>query len=609
VPREPLTLLHESGLEGVDGRPNLLLAGTAHKLFRYSIDGSWILLHCSDFCDDGDWIGGRFLVAQLAGLCLVGHTRGGFWDLTFDATATATEFGGRYSYLTPNDSLIALGIEAANVVLQSNGYFFLFDLTIDGRRERGLGHWSDFESTNYIPGGDSEAGYISFGGDKVLAAEELGGSIIVYTDRSIWSGSYVGGEVVWNFTRIYVGPDVPAYPRAVVNLGDAHMYVTENSIRMLFRGERTPRVFDWLDKASGAIFQGIKASLLEGMPVGSVDYPRKARGGCLHLVGFYNSKDQIVGFSWADTTSQVPNWTLLLSVANRTGCLVDHGITAATNTRQPLAGTAESFRSFLRRTMGCIPKPDVNEHDPFPVDYPAVESEPAHLFNATEDPALPPSVDSWCSLIEASDTPCLTHCNPCPGPLRFIFASAEDYGVKEFRWDFDRREQIETVAASPEWNNLPTEEDPSVVEGPNPVAEAEYRFDNYLTLFQSDCFIGGKGQDVVLGSIEIAGVATEKGEDLTEELVPSTVLPWPVAGQGAGAMAPGCASWNVRDVDAFTCGVEQDLPTYVHKADNPEVHLECEGRYIAYRIYVGGETNIGPMAFIGLTIHGGSANC
>lgn len=605
--RQPVTLLYESGLEGVEDRPNLLLAGTANKLARYSVDGSWTLMHSVSFCDDGDWISSRFLCAQLAGLCLVAHTRGGFWDLTFNAVPTGTDDG--YTYLTPNDSLIALGIESARIVVQSKGFFFVAGLVVGGVEQPSLAHWSGFESTNFIPGGDSEAGYISLGGGKLLAAEELGNGVVFYTDRAIWLATYVGGDTVWAFDRIYSGPDVPTYPRSVVNCGDFHAYVTSNSIRLLFRGERTPREFDWLNKASGCMFNGIRSGLLDGMPAGSVDGPSKISSGCLHLVGWYNPIDKLIGFSWADRSSVVPNWTILLSIDHKTACLVDHGITAAVMTQQPLPGTEESLRAFLTRTMGCEAKPDINEHDPFPEGYPEAGEEPAHLYNATEDPSLGPDDDSYCSIIEASDSPCLTHCSPCAGPLRMIFASAEDYCLKEFRWDFDRREELDTIEDPQEWNNAPVDDQKFSAEGPNPVAAATYRIDSYLTLFQSDLFITGDGGLAYIKSVSVAMVPMDTGADMTDELVPSIAMPWPSSGQGCSAESAKCVSWNLVDVDQFACGVASDLPSYVRGAENPELHIEVEGRYVAYRIYWGGSLNIGPVAFTGLTVEGQSIRC
>jgi hypothetical protein len=567
-----------------------------------------VLLHSTTFCDDGDWIGSRYLVAQLAGLCLIGHTRGGFWDMTLAATPVASTTG--YTYLTPNDSLIALGIEAANIIIQSRGFFFVADLTINGSRERSAVYWGDFESTNFIQGTNSSAGFTSLGGDELIWAEELGNSIVFYTNRSIWLASYVGGDLVWSFDRIYTGPDVPWYPRAVVNIGDAHIYPTKQStLRMLFRGERTPRAFDWLDKASGAIFNGLHQRVLEGMPEGAVDYPRKINQGCLHMVGWYNSVDQLVSFSWADQTSDLPNWTMHLSIQFKTACLSDHGVTVAVMTRQPLAGERESLRAFLRRTMGCTAYPDLNEHDPYPEDYPGAAETPPSLYNATEDPALDPDEDSYCSIIAASDSPCLSHCPPCPGKLRMIFASAEDYALKEWRWDWDRREIVESVEVADEWNNVPLDGQDFSAEGPNPVGLATYRIDSYYTLFQTDSFIDGKAQEIYLKSISVDMVAMDAGADLTAELVPSSVMPWPTFGQGAGGFSAGCMSWNVRDEDAFSCGLEVDAPSYVHTSENPEVHLEVEARYVAYRLYWGGVSNIGPVAFTGLTLNGGSANC
>lgn len=601
MPRQPVTLLHESGLEGADGRPDLLLAGTANKLALYSVDGSWKLLHHQGFCSDGDLLTPRFLVAQLAGVCLVAHTRGGFWDFHPDATPVLS--GGRWSYLTPNDSLIALGIQRAQLVVQCRGFFFLANLEVNGVEESGLVHWSGFESTNFIPGGDSEAGYVSLGGDRIIAAEELGGGIVFYTNRSIWLATYVGGEVVWVFNRIYSGPEVPAFPRGVVNCGDFHLYVTANSIRLLFRGERSPRIVPWLDKASGCIFHGIRPGLLDGMPEGSVDAPAPIQGGCLHLSAWYDPRDQMVGISWADRTSDLPNWTLFLSITHQTACLQDHGITAATMTRQPLPGSEESLRAFLRRSMGCEIKPEINEHDPFPNDYPEAADEPDHLYNAEENPEEDPSEDSYCSAVEQSEVPCLDDCPSCFGPLRLVLASAEDFCLKEFRWDFDRREQMETLEAEQEWNNQLVDGETSMAVGPNPVRVATYGFNSYLTLFQTDLFISGKGKDLYMSGISVDLSATELMEGATD-LVPNLAMPWPVMGQGGFADSARCVSWTAVDIDPFSCGIDQGLPAYVRGASNPELHFEIEGRYVAYRIFLGGESNIGPVAFTGMTVRG-----
>jgi len=621
--KEPITLLFESGTEGVQGLPPLLLAATASRLYRYTPDGSWVLLHNIANCETGDVFGPRYIAAQLAGLFMIAHTRGGIWDLTMQSEpdgSTAT-----YSYLVPNDSAIALGIEAANVISQSHGFFFIADVTVAGVKERSTTYWTDFESTNFILGGESQAGYFSFGSDVVVAAEPLGNSLVFYCDHSIWLANYVGGELVWSFERIYVGDDVPQYPRAVVNLGDRHVYLTDTQVRVLVRGERTPRLVEWMDDAAGCIFLGMRQELTEGMPEPLLVPLRGATGSCIVPCGFWDATERLLYFSWRDAQPEadpdadikgLPNWTLAISLANETACLLDYGITAGVLSRQPAHGVSETWRTMLWRTMGCPANPDLNENDPFPPNTPA--GVPMEVFyNAGEDPLWtldemkgtysylgPPSPDSWCTQMIESGEGCITVCSDCTGLARLVIASAEDFALKEFSWRFDRRERISAEVPGGPWHNTPASKGSYMAVGPNPVSIATYVLDSYPTLFQTDAVVG-KTNRWRFQSMDIAMAKLDADPtDATAD------MPWPVNGQGASAESARCPSWNYVSADAFNCKPPSvATKSYLAGEENPTVHLEVEGRYLAYRFWCGGDDNIGPVAFTGVTYWGGSASC
>lgn len=611
--RQPFTLLWESSTEGVEGLPPLLLAGTAQRLYRHTPDGSWVYLHQHQYCDDGDLFSARYGVAQLAGLFAVIHTRGGIWDLTTGVQPEVVP--GMYSYLKPNDTAIALDIQAAQIVHQSHGFFFFADLTISGVRERGLVHWSDFETTNLIPGGESRAGFFSFGGDAIVAVQDLGNATVFYTDRGIWLATFVGGDISWSFERIYTGPDVPRYPRTLVDIGDAHVYLSSNTIFTLLRGERTPRVYDWLDKASGIIFNPARPELTEGLPDGLLSLPEGLAPQDCHVpCGWYNDNERHIWFSWKDKDpdADLPNWSIVLSAQHRTACLVDHGFTAGAMTKQPPPGTTESFNRHLWRFMGCTPHPLLNEHSI--VNGPGPVAPPLNLYNETEDPDLPPSEDSYCSLLQAQGI-CFTICPSCLGDNRLIMTSAEDFSIKEWSWDFGLREQLdnpEDMVIHEDWNNTPLEDRPWLAEGPNPVWPGEYRNDNFLTLFQSDALLRGKESYAwALHTIE-TGLARI---DTPDELAESYLFPWNFFGQGGAGDSARCISWTTVDQDEFGCPEDEEanLPSYLLGAANPIVHPEAEGRYVSFRLYIGdapgGTNRAGPVSFTGMTLDTSRSTC
>lgn len=613
--RQPYTLLWESSVEGVDGQPPLLLAGTANRLFRYTPDGTTVLLHSHEFCDDGDLFGARFGVAQLAGLFAVIHTRGGIWDLTAESTAQATP--GFYSYLRPNDSAIALGIQQAQLVHQSHGFFFFSDLIVDGVRERGLTHWTDFESTNLTPGGESQAGFFSFGGEAILRKLDLGNSVVFYTDKAIWLANYVGGEIVWSFERIYQGPDVPRYPWSVVDVGDAHVYLSANTMFFLLRGERSPRVFGWIDKATGIIFSGARPELLDGLPEGLLSLPGKLNPrDCQRVSAWYNDNERHLWIAWQDDSEEVtvPNWCMVLSLQHQTSCLVDHGFTAGVMTKQPIPGTRQTFRQHLWETLGCEPHPIINEHS---IDYgEPILAPPLNLYNETEDPDLPPGQNSvYCSDMEQAGR-CLTVCPQCIGANRLIMACAEDFSIKEWSWEYGLREQISNVDELETilpWNNVPIEDEPWAAVGPNPVVEAEYRHDNFVTLFQSDAIIRGKeSASWTLSSFELGLSAFHANADEVADLYP---FPWNFFANGAGGDSARCVIWNETDQDEFGCPPEEEaaMPSYVLGSANPLLHVEAEGRYVAFRFWTGdapgGTNRCGPVAFTGMTPESAPASC
>lgn len=585
--RAPITLLHEEATQGVEGRQPILIAGTYDRLFRYTADGSWIMLHAAANCDDGERYSARFLAAQLSGAFLFGHTRGGFW--TYVNGAVPEPDGDTYSYLTPVDDLIVLGIEQASGISQLKGFFFIGGLKVAGVLEPGLMHWSDFEDPRaWIPGGESQAGYVSFGSDHYVTSLPMGNSLIVYCRKSIWMGTYVGEEIVWQWERIYSGDNVPRYPRAVVDLGDAHMYLSDNTIFMLVRGERTPRLIPWLDDLSGIIFKGPREELLLDLPPGVVTLPKGRIGGdCLMPCGFYDSNDQLVHFSWQDSEVDAePKWSVVLSLQHHTSCLVDHGFTAGTMTRQSTYGTSETFRHWMFRTSLCsdnpVPRPNLNEHTPYPPNSP--------------EPGTPDTIEEWCQSLAGT---CFTVCPPCHGPARLLMASAHDYCLKEFRWSFDRREMVFSTEDGGAWNNVPMEGAlPGTAVGPNPYDIATYAVENYATLFQTD-LVMGRTYTTAFDRIEPGLARLDSDPPMFGDTTGD--MPWPFHVQGAAAASARCTSWSPEFIDLFACAPGGTAAkSYLMGEENPVLQISVEGHYVGYRFWCGKPGNIGPVAFTGL---------
>jgi len=594
----PITLLHEDPSQGTEGTTPILLAGTFDRLYRHTPDGSWVMIMASHNCDDGERYASRFLVAQLAGVFFIGHTRGGFW--TYTTGDSAEDDGhGTYSYARQVDDLIVLGIEQAQCVAQLKGFFFAGNLKVDGVNDPSLLHWSDFEGpAAWIPGGESQAGYVSFGSDHIVALMPMGNSLIVYCNRSIWIGAYTGDESVWAFERIYSGDQVPFYPRAIADVGDAHVYMGANTLFMLLRGERQPRLLPWLDDLSGIVYQRPRPELLADLPAGVLVLPDSKVGPeCAKPCMFFDSNDSIVYLSWQDSTPDAnPEWTVAFSLIHRTSCVVDHGFTAGSMTRQPVSGERMTYRKWIFDELACPAHPAINEHDPFASLSPP-ENPPDHIYNDTEDPSLPPSPDSWCSRLAGT---CLTVCPPCHGPSRLIMASSEDYAIKEFAWEFDRREMIAGIEASGDWNNIPTDPQkfPDEAEGANPASEAVYDLRNYATLFQSDMILG-REYNTALGTIEPA--LTRLDHEATDE---TAAMPWTFHGQGAAAASARCSDWSEDFTDDFNCvPANVARKSYLLGEENPVLQLDVEGHYVGFRFWCGGPENIGPVAFIGYSFY------
>ena len=418
-----------------------LLAGTRSRLFcNTGLDGNWRIIY--------DKAGGvrpepgvaetRWKFAQVGGISIFtnGVDAPIWWS---HEGAGATGFDESAAKI---DDLIALDITIAKVVGSWRGFMFLGNTVTEGTVNVNRVYWSDFnDPLSFTPLPDSLAGYIDLSADeRVLAMEPIGGQFRVYTDKAIYDVNLVGGDEVFNFREIYRGPSALRFENSLVNLGSNHIYAGEDTVYVLGELDRSPQRIDWIFKASGAIYDGVKAEYLGGIPSTTLSaYGKINRRACYNVVGGYNEEDRQVWMSWCADSELVPQRTLVLQLDTQKSCIVDAGFTAFC---AHLPTYQVSVRRWLADLGICDPKAVGSlmdkEGNPYPQDY--VENASLdYIRNSTENPDIPSSSGSLCQLTDAN--PGLEpDCTPCSNGYKFIMASAQDKCLKEYDADYYARE-------------------------------------------------------------------------------------------------------------------------------------------------------------------------
>lgn len=461
-----------------DAGDTRLLAGTRSKLFcNTGSDANWRIIY--------DGAGGtrpedgvpetRWRSCQVGNIAL--FTNGVDYPLywTFEG-APDPETHQACQYI---DDLVALDITSARAIAAWRGFVFIGNVVTEGVTNTNRIYWSDFnDPLSFQPLPDSTAGYIDLGADeRVLNMAPLGGQFRVYTDKAIYDVNLVGGDEVFNFREVYRGPAALRFENSLVNLGAAHIYCGEDTIYMLGEFDRSPIRYDWIHKASGAIYDGVREEYLGGIPTQSFSaFGPINRASCHNVVGGYNEEQRQVWISWPAEDDDIPEHTLVLQLDTNRSCIVNHGFTAFVS---HLPSYQTSVRRWLSDIGACDPATETGlidrEGNPEPSDY--TEYGYSSIRNETEDPDLPVDPDSLCARFDAE--PLLEpDCTPCGNGYVFVMADAHDKCLKQYDEDYYARERVVT----PEENRsgLPwTSTD-------HPTTLVCYESDGYVTIVQTD---------------------------------------------------------------------------------------------------------------------------
>jgi hypothetical protein len=375
------------------------------------------------------------------------------------------------------EDLVALDISSVQCVGSWRGFVFLGNTIAEGVISQNRIYWSDFnDPLSFTPLPDSLAGYIDLGADeRVLAMAPLGGQFRVYTDKAIYDVNLVGGDEVFNFREVYRGPQVLRFQNSLVNLGDTHIYGGEDTLYAIGELDRSPRLVDWMYRASGAIYNGVSADYLGGIPTQTLSaFGPINRSACHLLTGGYDEAERMLWFSWASDNDIVPTKSIAMQMDIGKACVVDSGFTAFCS---HLPSYSVSVRRWLADMGICEPEPIAGEGNPLPQKY-IQNTSLTCIRNPTEDANLPATNgNSVCDAV--TDNPSLEpDCTPCGNGYKFIMASAQDKCLKEYDQNYYAREYCTTSEATRSGIQWTSTDHPTTV-----VDYSEY---GYVSLIQTD---------------------------------------------------------------------------------------------------------------------------
>jgi hypothetical protein len=470
----PEYITHLSHVRG-DGGSTAMLAGTRSRLYcNTGLDGNWRLLRtkAGGYRTETGVPETRWRSAQVGNIVLLtnGVDRPEWWSIGTSAdpaTGNSTEL---------IEDLVALDISSVRVIGSWRGFVFIGNVVSEGNTYANRIYWSDFnDPMAFTPLPGSLAGYVDLGADeKVLAMAPLGGQYRVYTDKAIYDVNLVGGDEVFNFREIYRGPSVLRFENTLIAAGSAHIYGGEDTLYMLMESDRTPRKVEWLHRAAGAIYNGVPADLLGGIPDATFNATGPInRSACHAFVGGYDESEMMLWMSWPSSGETVPSRSLVVQLDLGKASIVDTGFTAFCS---HIPSYSKTVRKWLADAGICPPVPDSGEGNPASTVF-SENTSLASIRNADENPYAPPDEDSLCALAQ-SNPDIEDDCTPCGSGYKFVMASAQDKCLKEYSADYYAREMCvtqENQRSGLTW----TEED-------HPTTVADYAEDGYFSMIQTD---------------------------------------------------------------------------------------------------------------------------
>lgn len=548
---EPITML---GQAGSDDSFRTLIAATRTTIFSSNDhNGNWRVL--------ADGLGGgtedendencntcssrRFRMAQLGNYVLFTNDFDPVLAWKYGDPPTGLNLWSA-QYV---EDLLVVGITKARCITEYNGFMIVGNVDVEGVHRGSRIYWSDYNAPiSWIPSLESFAGYQEFSaGEKVLRLEQLGRYLMVYTDRRIYQGVFVGGDQVFQFTPI--ATDNPlVYEFSLVNKQDAHIFGSHNGIYVATASDPRPQRYEWMHLADGAIYSGVNSAILGGF-VGMDPFGPINQEQCGQFIGGYDPVKEEVWFSWPTQDEDCPNMSLALNLRYSAADLVDYGFTAFASYKPDYRPTV---RDWLNSEGVCPVSISDFVKEGLPLDTDGGDA-PLYIWNETENPLATIHPDSWCARLNGTTEPDL--CDDCDASPAFLSASASDYTIKE--WN-------DEVFTRTEWdNNL-----------------LQYAASGYYTLLQSDMSEIGTADEKIIKQVLWDYVA--------EDQEPPSNL---VAEVGFGSQ-PRCARWVSLGERELKCLTEKDEEQHIADNTRPDLAAKFQswrrGRYIGHRVYIEG---------------------
>jgi hypothetical protein len=447
------------------------------------------------------------------------------------------------------EDLLVVGITKARCVAEFNGFIFVGNVDIEGQHKGSRVYWSDYNAPlSWIPHDQSLASYQEFGlGEKVLRIEPLGKFLIVYTDKALYQGIFVGGDQVFQFNPIPTDSPL-VYEHTLVNTGKAHIYVSHNGIYTVTASDLRPSRYEWMHKASGAVFSGIGDDILAGF-VGLDSFDSVNQEQCDQFVGGYNGITEEIWFSWPTGDENCPTKSLVLNLRYNAADLVDHGFTAFVNYKPDYR---PNVRDWLDSEGVCPSSVSDFVKEGAPLDDYTGDT-PSYLWNPDEDPTLPIHEDSWCAQLNGTTVDDL--CDDCDSSPVFLMADAADFTIKEYHDETFYREVYDPETGL-------------------------YSNSGYYTLLQSDQSKLGLDEEKIIKQVvaDYQAASQEPPSELTCEVAYSS--------------QPRCTTWKDIGDKELTCltdySAAQHLANNTRPTPDAKFNAFYRGHFLGYRIYTSG---------------------
>lgn len=212
----------------------------------------------------------------------------------------------------------------ARIVVSFSGFIILMNVVESDVRYSSRIRWCDLnEPDSWIANpGSSLAGWQDLDyGDDILAAEVLGGSLMIYTSRSIWRMFVATSDAgVFGFQKVYSDnknqKGCLAYPDTVASDGLGHYYMGRDGIYRYSPYTLEPERQKWIHDSSAIIFDDSYDMVIDA-------------SRCTEPIAYFRSDRNEVWFCWPDATSEAGNnHTLCCNVQHKTCDYMDAGFTA-----------------------------------------------------------------------------------------------------------------------------------------------------------------------------------------------------------------------------------------------------------------------------------------